>query len=180
MTARVLEAVRSGFADLIFSYRHPLDSMLTNWFYWCRGNPSKLPFFVSEGYKGTDALCADLERGFGEFKAFAAGDPRVFPQGGGARFLSFREFVEETEQFLQSATLSLRLEDFMVDPVKEFSKIVEVMSADLDLSRLRLAAPTTKPYRYLTVKENVAPFREFINELDAETKARIVKMGYEL
>ena len=34
VTSRVLEAVRSGFADLIFIYRHPLDSLLTNWIWW--------------------------------------------------------------------------------------------------------------------------------------------------
>ena len=32
--SRILEAVRSGFADLIFVYRHPLDSLLTNWVWW--------------------------------------------------------------------------------------------------------------------------------------------------
>ncbi len=34
VTSRILEAVRSGFADLIFVYRHPLDSLLTNWIWW--------------------------------------------------------------------------------------------------------------------------------------------------
>ena len=48
--------------------------------------------------------------------------------------------------FLQSATLTLRLEDFMIDPFGEFSKIVEVMSVDLDLSRLRLDPPRTKAH----------------------------------
>jgi hypothetical protein len=66
----------------------------------------------------------------------------------------------------------------MIDPLKEFSKIVEVMSVDLDLSRLRVAPPTTKPYRYLAVKEKVPRFRNFINELDAETKRRIEEIGY--
>jgi hypothetical protein len=73
---------------------------------------------------------------FSEFKAFAEGDPDFFAGAPGPRFLSFPEFVEETELHLQSATLTLRLEDFMIDPFKEFSKIVEVMSVDLDLSRL--------------------------------------------
>ena len=74
---------------------------------------------------------------FSEFKAFAEGDPDFFAAVGGPRFLSFPEFVEETELYLQSATLALRLEDFMIDPLKEFSRIVEVMSVDLDLSRLQ-------------------------------------------
>ena len=119
-----------------------------------------------------------MEQNFSEFKAFAEGDPDFFAAVGGPRFLSFPEFVEETELYLQSATLTLRLEDFMIDPFKEFSKIVEVMSVDLDLSRLRVAPPTTKPYRYLAVKEKVPRFRNFINELNAETKRRIEKIGY--
>jgi hypothetical protein len=66
----------------------------------------------------------------------------------------------------------------MIDPLKEFSKIVEIMSVDIDLSRLRVAPPRTKPYGYLAVKEKVPRFRNFINELDAETKRRIKKIGY--
>ena len=34
VTSQILEAVNSGFADLIFVYRHPLDSLLTNWVWW--------------------------------------------------------------------------------------------------------------------------------------------------
>jgi hypothetical protein len=76
--------------------------------------------------------------------------------------------------------------------LKEFSKIVEVMSVDLDLSRLRVAPPRTKPYgyrvapprtkpyAYLAVTEKVPRFRSFINELDAETKRRIEKIGYKV
>ena len=181
VTSRILEAVRSGFADLIFVYRHPLDSLLTNWIWWrtyLRDNTQIEG--ISQVYKNTDDLCADLEQNFLEFKAFAEGDPDFFAAVPGPRFLSFPEFVEETELYLQSATLTLRLEDFMIDPLKEFSKIVEVMSVDLDLSRLRVAPPRTKPYGYLAVKEKVPRFRDFINELDAETKRRIEKIGYML
>ncbi len=179
MTSRILEAVRSGFADLIFVYRHPLDSLLTNWIWWRTYNrDNSMISGISQVYKNTDDLCADLEQNFPEFKAFAEGDPDFFAAEPGARFLSFPEFVEETELHLQSATLTLRLEDFMIDPFKEFSKIVEVMSVDLDLSRLRVAPPRTKPYRYLAVKEKVPRFRNFINGLNAETKRRIEKIGY--
>lgn len=31
---RILESVQLGFADTIFLYRHPLDSLLTNWVWW--------------------------------------------------------------------------------------------------------------------------------------------------
>jgi type II secretory pathway component PulJ len=175
----ILEAVRSRFADLIFVYRHPLDSLLTNWVWWRTYiHDHRMIPGISDVYKNTDDLCADLEQNFPELKAFAEGDPNFFAAAPGQRFLSFPEFVEETELFLQSATLTLRLEDFMIDPAKEFSKIVEVMSADLDLSRLCLAPPRAKPYRYLAVKEKVPRFRNFINGLNALTKERIEKLGY--
>jgi hypothetical protein len=180
-TSRVLESVRSGFADLIFIYRHPLDSLLTNWVWWrtyLRDN--SMISGISQVYKHTDDLCADLEQNFFEFKAFAEGNPDFGEAVPIPRFLSFSEFVEETELYLQSATLALRLEDFMIDPLKEFSKIVEVMSVDLDLSRSRVAPPRTKPYGYLAVKEKVPRFRDFINELNEETKRRIEKIGYNL
>jgi hypothetical protein len=181
VTSRILEAVRSGFADLIFVTRHPLDSLLSNWIWWRTFiRDHRMIGYISHVYKNTDDLCADLEQNFLEFKAFAEGDPDFFAPVGGLRFLSFPEYVEETELYLGSATLTVRLEDFMIDPFKEFSKIVEVMSVDLDLSRLRVAPPTTKPYRYLAIQEKVPRFRDFVKGLDAETRRRIEKTGYDL
>ena len=179
MMRRILEAVGLGFADLIFVYRHPLDSLLTNWISWrTYARDNRWMRGISQVYENTDHLCADLAQNFSEFKAFAEGDPGFFAAEPGTRFLSFREFIEETELHLPSATLTLRLEDFIIDPFKEFSKIVEVMSVDLDLSRLPIAPPKTKPYRYLAVKEKVPRFKSFIDGLDAETRRRIEKIGY--
>ena len=134
VTSRILEAVRSGFADLVFIYRHPLDSLLTNWIFWrSLLRDRKMGATIEQVYKNTDDLCADLEQNFLDFKAFAEGDPDFFAAVRGPRFLSFPEFVEETELYIRAATLALRLEDFMTDPLKQFSKIAEVMSVDLDL-----------------------------------------------
>jgi len=73
---------------------------------------------------------------------------------------------------------ALRLEDFMIDPVREFSKVAEVISVDLGLTSMGIAAPRTKPYGYLAVREKVPRFRKFVSELDAETKRRIERIGY--
>ena len=181
VTSRILEAVRSRFADLIFIHRHPLDSLLSNWVWWrtyLRNTTHGA--VISDRYKNTDELCEDLDQNFLEFKAFADGDPHFYDAIPGPRFLSFPEFVEETELYLRAATLSLRLEDFMVDPLKEFAKVLEVMSVDLDLSRLIIDPPKTKPYRYLAVKEKVPSFKNFIDELNGETKKRIERIGYQL
>jgi len=70
------------------------------------------------------------------------------------------------------------LEDFMIDPLKEFSKIAEVMSVDLDLSRADLQLPRSKPSRFLVVKEEVPRFKAFAEGLDAETRKRIERIGY--
>jgi hypothetical protein len=183
ITSQVLQSVRSGFADLIFIYRHPLDSLLTNWI-WLRTyihKPSRgWGRDISMVYRNAEDLCVDLEKNFAEFKAFAAGDPAftaIFP---GPRFFSFAEFVEETTLFIESATLSLRLEDFMSDPLREFAKLVRVMSVDLDMTDLRLPRPRTQLYRYKTVAARVPRFQAFIDELDTETRRRIERMGYEL
>jgi len=181
VTRRILEAVRAGFADLIFVYRHPLDSLLTNWIWWRTFiREKRMIRGISDVYKTTGELCVSVEQNYAEFEAFAAGSPEFLAAIPRPRFLSFAEFVEETELYLQAATLTLRLEDFMTDPVREFSKIVEVMSVDLDLSRLCVSRPRTKPYGYLAVQDKVPRFRDFINGLSAETKGRIEKIGYKV
>jgi hypothetical protein len=179
-TLLVLKAVRSGFADMIFVYRHPLDSLLSNWIYWRNYLQHRKISGISQIYNNANDLCADLEQNFLEFKTFADGDPVFFSSSPGLPFLSFPQFVEETELHLQVATLALRLENFVIDPFKEFCKIVEVMTVDLDLSNLRVAPPRTTAYGYLAVKERVSRFRNFIDEMDAETKSRIKNIGYSL
>jgi hypothetical protein len=181
LTSHLLEAVRSGFADLIFVYRHPLDSLLTNWIWWRTFiRERKMIAGIWQVYKSTDDLCAVLDENFLEFEAFASADPEFFATVPRPRFLSFPEFVEETELHIQSATLALRLEDFAIDPVREFSKIAKVMSVDLDLSRLQVARPRAKPYGYLALQEKVPRFKTFINGLDAQTKGRIERTGYDV
>ncbi len=135
---------------------------------------------ITEDYKSADDLCVDLERDFLGFEAFAEGDPDFFAGLPGPPFLSFSEFVEEMELFIQAATTAVRLEDFMIDPRKELSKIAEVMSVQLELSEAPLARPRTVPYRFLEVKKKVPRFKKFVDELDAETIRRIEKMGYAL
>jgi len=181
VTSRILQAVESRFADLAFVYRHPLDSLLTNWIWWRNYiRRGAMVSGISEVYKNTDHFCVDLETCFSEFEAFAEGDPAFFATSIGPPFLSFREYVEETELFIQTAQISSRMEDFAIDPLKEFSKILELMSIDLDLRRLHLPPPQAKAFRFLEVKEKVPRFRDFIAGLDAETKGRIESIGYTL
>ena len=180
VTGCLLESVRARIADLIFVYRHPLDSLLTNWIWWrIYDQENRKIAGASEAFKDTAALCGYLEENFLDFKAFAEGDPDFFKGLPGPRFLSFAEFVEETQLYLQAATLALRFEDFAVDPSQQFSRIVELMSIHLDLERLSIAPPQSKAYGYLAVQEKVPRFRSFINGLDAETKSRIQQMGYQ-
>jgi hypothetical protein len=134
VTGRILEAVRARSADLIFVYRHPLDSLLTNWIWWRT--------FIRD-YKSISGIS------------------EVYKD------------AEKTELYLQSATLTLRLEDFTFDPRKEFSRIAEVMSVDLDLSRLCISPPRATHYGYLAIKDKVPLFRNYIEGLDAETERRI-------
>lgn len=178
---RITEAVKVRFADSIFIYRHPLDSLLTNWVYWRNDlHEKRYVCGISEVYESADDLCADLDKNFFEFKAFAEGHADFYAGVVGPRFLSFAEYVEESALHFKSASLVLRLEDFMFDPLKEFSKIAELMSADLDLSGLRIPPPRSKAYGYLAVKEKVPRFKNFVNRIDLETRKRVEKVGYTL
>jgi hypothetical protein len=107
---------------------------------------------ISEIYPNRDDLCTALAENFVEFETFAGGSPEFFAPLGGPRFLSLAEFVEETELQLRSARLALRFEDFMIDPIKELSKILRVMSIDrecggLSASRRNPAHTPTWPSR---------------------------------
>ena len=177
----ILDNVRAGYADVIFIYRHPLDSLLTNWIWWRTFLREQIMVTgVSEVYKTTDELCAGLEENFAEFERFAAGDPAFFASRPGPRFLSFAEFVEETELHLQAATLPLRLEDFMTDPNQEFSKILKVIPVEGDSSRFSVPPPRSKPYGHLAVQEKLPRFRDFVAGLDSQTLARLERVGYRL
>jgi hypothetical protein len=175
---RILESVRARFADLIFIYRHPLDSLLTNWIYWRRFvRHNEWISGISQIYDNVDDLCAEVEENFSDFRAFSEGDPAFFA-GVEPRFLSFAEFVEETALHRQAASLALRLEDFMTDPAKALLRITDVMSIDVDLSRLRVVPPMTKAYRHRDVIEKVPQFRKFVDGLDGGIRKEIETVGY--
>jgi hypothetical protein len=175
----IRESVDSGFADVIFVYRHPLDSLLTNWVWWRTFlRDGRTISGISEIYPNREDLCVDLAQNFSEFEKFAAGSPDFFAPLDGPRFLSLAEFVEETELHLRSATLALRFEDFMIDPVKELSKILRVMSIDLERGGLSAIPPKSSPYVHLTVARTVPQFRDFIGSLNAATRAGITSIGY--
>jgi hypothetical protein len=178
LTQRIFEGARARIADTIFLYRHPLDSLITNWVFWRTYLRTGKGLYVALAYNNTDDLAAGLEENFVEFEGFAAADPAFFGGRPGPYFLPFQEFVEETDLYLQSASLTLRLEDFSVDPAREFSRIANLMSIDLNLNGAQISPPHTKPYRYLELKEKVPRFRSFIAKLDAETRRRIEAFGY--
>lgn len=181
VTQRVFDSVRSGFADLIFVYRHPLDSLLTNWVWWRTYlSEKRIIGSIWDVYKSVDDLCVGLEQDFPGFRAFAEGDPRFFSSTPGPRFLSLPEFVEETDLYVQSAALATRLEDFTDNPRKEFLRIAEVLSVPVNLETLKVPAPRAKPYGYRTIEEKVPRFREFVKELDLQTKQRMERIGYGL
>ncbi len=179
VTERVLQSVRSGFADVIFIYRHPLDSLLTNWVWWrTYMRDRRMISGISQIYQNVDELCAALDENFLEFKLFAEGDPAFFAALPGPPFLSFAQFVDETTLFLQTVSLSLRLEDFSADPRREFSKVARIVDADLDLSQVNPAPPRSKPYGHRIVAQQVGKFRAFIEGVDAPTRRQLEQMGY--
>jgi hypothetical protein len=181
VTRRIFNAVSLGFADVIFVYRHPLDALLTNWVWWRTYlREKRIIGSIWEVYETVDTLCAGLERDFQGFRAFAEGDPNFFSSAPGPPFLTLSEFVEETDLYVQSSTLAVRLEDFTDNPRKEFLRLVDLLSVPIDPKRLHVPVPRAKPYGYRAVREKVPRFRDFLNGLDLQTKRRIERIGYNL
>lgn len=181
VTGRIMESVRLGYADLVFIYRHPLDSLITNWVWWRTYLGEKRNIHsIGDVHKTTDELCVALEQDFREFEAFANGDAQLFAGTRGPRFLSLSEFVEETELFIQSSTISLRFEDFAIDPLCEFLKVARVMSLPVARNTTKVSTPRAKPFGHLLVQEKVPRFAKFINDLDLDTRKRIERIGYTL
>jgi hypothetical protein len=179
ITKRILEAVSAGFADLVFVYRHPLDSLLTNWLWWRTYlREKRMIASVWDVCKTADELYSGLDEDFQGFKAFAQGDPSFFAAAPGPPFLSFSQFVEETSLFIQCATLAVRLEDFAEDPRREFLRIAELLSVSVDRNSLRVVLPKAKPYGHRAVQDHVPKFREFISEIDGQTRRRVEEIGY--
>jgi hypothetical protein len=169
---------------MIFIYRHPLDSLLTNWIWW-RSNlragatGPEHGAFISSSFKSLDALCEIVEQEWASFEAFAVGDPCFFADVPGARFLSFAEFVEESVLLFEQATLRLPFEAFMTNPYAAFVKVVDVISPEMHLScTLHIGRPQSKPGTHLFVMKSVPRFNEFVNSISPETKRLMLKLGY--
>lgn len=181
VSRRIVEAMEAGFADLVFVYRHPLDSLLTNWLWWRTYlREKRIIGSIWEIYKDMDELSAGLEEDFQGFKAFAEGDPTFFAVAPGPPFLSFSEFVEETSLYVQASKLAVRLEDFADNPRKEFLRIVELFYGSVNCDLMSVFPPKAKPYGYRAVQENVPKFRDFISRIDSQTRRRMEEMGYPL
>ncbi len=176
----VLHSARCGFADVIFIYRHPLDSLLTNWVWWRNFlRDRRMITGIAQIYPDDTALCADLEQDFASFKAFADGDPGFFSASPGPPFLSFSQFVEETSLFIRAASLSVRLEEFSVDAPGQFLRVAHTMSAEVDLECTQVSPPRSQPYRHRCIAERVARFRDYIEHIDPQSRALIEAMGYD-
>jgi hypothetical protein len=181
---RIVASVRSGAGKMIFIYRHPLDSLLTNWVWWrsyvraTAGGPEP-GGFISNSFHRLDELCATIEREWASFEAFAMGDSAFFADLPGARFLSFAEFVEESVLLFEQATLRLPFEAFMTNPYAAFLKVIDVISPEMRLSyKMHIRRPRSHPGTHLFVMKNVPCFNEFVNSVNPETKRLMLKLGY--
>ena len=116
VTSRVMEAVRSRYADLIFIYRHPLDSLLSNWIWWrIVYSRQQRACYISQVYKNTDDLCADVDLNFLEFEAFAEGDPDFYAAVPAKPVNSEDQLVPKARDFWLSRNL-LRKLSFISNP----------------------------------------------------------------
>ena len=181
---RIVASVRSGAGKMIFIYRHPLDSLLTNWVWWrshvrAGAGRQEQGAVISNSFRSLNALCETVEREWASFEAFAMGDPAFFAELPGARFLSFAEYVEESVLLFEQATLPLQLEGFTTNPYAAFLRVIDVISPGTRLNcTMYIRRPESKPGTHLFVMKNVPRFNEFVNRISPETRRLMLKLGY--
>jgi len=176
----LLERAAAGLINVIFIYRHPLDSLLSNWIWWRRW---AMTSGIAESYKSEEEFHRDLNDNFYEFSLFCGGskDFTRIVEGTDAKptFMSLLEFVHETELFLSSPNVHcFRFEDFKTDAVREFKRLVSILAPDLTPKSDNVPLPKSLANRYELAKENVSPFGAFMASLPRDVTKRINALGY--
>jgi hypothetical protein len=180
----LLERAAAGLINLVFVYRHPLDSLLSNWVWFRKFLRQEKPASgIAASYKTEADLHRDLSENFDEFCLFCEGSKDFARVATGTsrdwRFLSLLEFIHETEVFLSSANVhAFRFEDFQIDAATQFKRFASILAPDLPPKLDQLPAPQAASSRYLSARENVSAFRAKIDSLPTHITKRIVALGY--
>jgi hypothetical protein len=179
----LIERAAAGLVNLIFIYRHPLDSVLSNWAYFHHLKKTGVPRGIARGYKAAEDFHRDLNDNIYEFSLFCGGSqdfPRVLAGSyGKGGFMSLFEFIRETEVFVSNPNVHcFRFEDFQRDATAEFKRLVSILAPNLTHQVDHAASPEASSSRYQSAKENVTSFRALMDSLPADVKKRIMALGY--
>jgi len=180
----LLSRAAAGLINLIFLYRHPLDSLLTNWA-WFRDylGTGKMTSGIDGAYKAEEKFHRDLNDNIYEFSLFCGGskDFARIVKGPDANwaFLSLVEFINETEIVVSSPNVHcFRLEDFKSNAAREFKRLLSIVAPDLAPKLDGVPSPRSLSSRYQSAKQNVNSFRSLIGSLPAHIARRLEAMGY--
>lgn len=181
----ILDLGRNGLANIVFLYRHPLDSAISNWVWWRTLLEQKRYIMgIGERYKTDDELFADLRANFYEFALFCTGSIDFMKLYGAPYppFFSLTDFVSETAYFLNCDFVhKFRFEDFLADPRAQFSRFMNIVDPSAQLSLEDLAEPkAAKKSKYVLAMEQVSEFKQLMDTLPRQLRADIRKMGYDL
>jgi hypothetical protein len=180
----LLDRAAADLISLIFIYRHPLDSLLSNWAWIRRFLRHEAPTTgIAQAYKSEEDFHRDLDDNFDEFSLFCDGSADFARIVTGSeinwRFLSLREYIHETEVFIGGANVqSFRFEDFKADAAAEFKRLVSILAPDLPPEIGNPVAPRALSSRYRSARENVGAFRSFMDSLPTDITKRIMALGY--
>ena len=186
----LLDLAAGHLINLIFLYRHPLNSFVSQWAFQHNLSLGKMPAFgISDLYESIEDFYRDLNDNIYEFSLFCGGSkdfiritqgPAVRTAGGTAG-LSLLEFIHETEAFISNPNVHcFRFEDFVRGPAAEFKRFISIVAPDLTPKFDNVPLPRAVSSRYQSAKENVSSFRALISSLPTEITKRIEAMGYSM
>jgi len=151
---RLFDRAAARLINLVFIYRHPLDSLLTNWA-WFREylRNQKMTSGIAGAYKSEEEFQRTLNDNIHEFFLFCGGSKDFARSLAGAdvdwSFLSLLEFIHETEVFVSHPNVNcFRFEDFKSNPAKEFQRLVSIVAPDLSPESGKVFAPRSLTSRY--------------------------------
>jgi hypothetical protein len=180
----LLDRAAARLINLIFIYRHPLESLLTNWVWFRHFHQfKKMTSGIEDVYKSKEDFHRDLNDNIYEFSLFCGGSKDFGRITAGKEvtltFLSLLEFIDETEAFIGNPNVHcFRFEEFGSNAVGEVTRLISIMAPDLTPKFDNVTVPRSLPGRYESSKENSPSFRALMKTLPTEIAKRIIAMGY--
>lgn len=141
-TEKVLESYKKREINIIMIYRHPLDSLITNFVWFFDFSYRRV---VTNRFDSIEELRAFLHANLSAFKVFVENGKTP----SGVIWVRFKDFLDELIYFRGKIDCQFRYENFFDDKHQELERFYCSLGANKqELSFSKIALPRSHPFRY--------------------------------